>query len=583
MENNIKSYIDIVENTCEAFENYFYNKYFSQKYFDTMPNNTEFHTDFSIFNITTEEYFEQTGFLDILQKELRINLINKLIEDLCKIKKIDFTYITLKNNRDKIRDVENENDFQYLLKIEDSAIGIKYDDEFIISEDQVSIDELLNKWNLDKIFIISFNKNNFLVSGLKNVAGTYRNIYLYIFEDFIDTFFVKGLYSEIDKHVNKTLSNINDKAGFKTIRSFNYSNMAQVRLQILKEVKTNQELFVYHSIKNESMNDCIPFDNHDKQKIICRLQERVKLIIGKDDFAKSFVSSEYLFKSIKNNIAFDYTSITVSYLKSVEQLLYKILLGEISDLNNQTESWIKMGRKTIFWNGKKYEPFDEDVRKNPDNKHSAVKQVKVNKRNIRYFDTSLGALIWYFYDHESLIDLSQSSKDKIKNVLIDYKDTIRNGYLHKDNMYDYNKAIIVRKNTIVVLLLILCSLKDIDLIEYGYTDESYNRLFELVSPYLPDSPFHSYFKITLDDSSPAELVCYLQDSSPENYDDFGILKKPLKFIKVDSVFGNLPASKNIPIDKIVVIDSEHIPLKLEYVKINRDLSQTTIKCFSKRE
>lgn len=52
-----------------------------------MPNNTEFHTDFSIFNITTKEYFEQTGFLDVLQKELRINFINKLIDDLCKIKK----------------------------------------------------------------------------------------------------------------------------------------------------------------------------------------------------------------------------------------------------------------------------------------------------------------------------------------------------------------------------------------------------------------------------------------------------------------------------------------------------------------
>lgn len=583
MENNIKSYIEIVESTCEVFEKYFYNEYFSKKYFDTMPNNTEFHTDFSIFNIITKEYFEQTGFLDILQKELRINFINKLIDDLCKIKKIDFTYIPSRSNFDKIRDLENANDFQYLLKIEDYAVGIKYDDEFIISADQDSIYKLLNKWNLDKIFIISFNKDKDFVGVLKNVVGTYKNVSLYSFEDFIDTFFAKGLYSEIDKYVNKMLSSINDKAGFKTIRSFNYSNMAPVRLQILKEVKTNQELFVYHSIKNESMNDCIPFDDHDKQKINCRLQERVKLIIGKDDFAKSFVSSEYLFKSIKNNISFDYTSITVSYLKSVEQLLYKILLDEINNLNNQTESWIKLGRNTIFWNGKKRNPSDDDVRKNPDNKHSTVKQVKVNKRNIRYFDTSLGALIWYFYDHESLIDLSQSSKDKIKNVLIDYKETIRNGYLHKDNMYDYNKARIVRKNTIVVLLLILCSLKDMDLIEYGYTDDSYNRLFELISSYLPDSPFHSYFKITLDDSSPAELVCYLHDSSPEIYDDFGILKKPLKFIKVNSVFDRLPTSKNIPIDKIVVIDSEHIPLKLDYVKINKDLSQSTIKCFSKGE
>ena len=34
MENNIKSYIEIVERTCEVFEKYFYNEYFSKKYFD---------------------------------------------------------------------------------------------------------------------------------------------------------------------------------------------------------------------------------------------------------------------------------------------------------------------------------------------------------------------------------------------------------------------------------------------------------------------------------------------------------------------------------------------------------------------
>ena len=197
MENNIKSYIEIVESTCEVFEKYFYNEYFSKKYFDTMPNNTEFHTDFSIFNITTKEYFEQTGFLDVLQKELRINFINKLIDDLCKIKKIDFTYIPSRSNFDKIRDLENANDFQYLIKIEDYAVGIKYDDEFIMSADQDSIYKLLNKWNLDKIFIISFNKDKDFVGVLKNVVGAYKNVSLYSFEDFIDTFFAKGLYSEI--------------------------------------------------------------------------------------------------------------------------------------------------------------------------------------------------------------------------------------------------------------------------------------------------------------------------------------------------------------------------------------------------
>lgn len=44
-------------------------------------------------------------------------------------------------------------------------------------------------------------------------------------------------------------------------------------------------------------------------------------IVGNSDFAKSFITSEYLFRSISEGLGIDYTSVVVGYLKSVEQLM----------------------------------------------------------------------------------------------------------------------------------------------------------------------------------------------------------------------------------------------------------------------
>lgn len=57
-------------------------------------------------------------------------------------------------------------------------------------------------------------------------------------------------------------------------------------------------------------------------------KEYHKIMIGKSDFAKSFISSEYLYNYSNCNMM-DYTAIVSGYLKSIEQLLYKISLFSI--------------------------------------------------------------------------------------------------------------------------------------------------------------------------------------------------------------------------------------------------------------
>ena len=53
-------------------------------------------------------------------------------------------------------------------------------------------------------------------------------------------------------------------------------------------------------------------------------EKRYLALCGKEDFAHSFITSEYLYQTLRGNNEFDYTAIVSGYLKSVEQLLFRI-------------------------------------------------------------------------------------------------------------------------------------------------------------------------------------------------------------------------------------------------------------------
>lgn len=97
--------------------------------------------------------------------------------------------------------------------------------------------------------------------------------------------------------------------------------------------------------------------------------------MGDEDFAKSFMTSEYLFELFKNKINIDYTWVICGYVKSVEQLLYKFMKLQL-DINNNNKLWIKAnsGISKIANN-----KDNEDVRINPNNKKNKVHQVKFEK------------------------------------------------------------------------------------------------------------------------------------------------------------------------------------------------------------
>ena len=154
-------------------------------------------------------------------------------------------------------------------------------------------------------------------------------------------FFIKGILEDLS---------------FSTLSSKSYSIIHEDNLKpkLKKEFKNN-------------LNDPnTPFTDKD-YKELDRLfygEKRYLALCGKEAFAHSFITSEYLYQTLRSNNEFDYTAIVSGYLKSVEQLLpvhekqlltyLKLADKQLGLLVNFNESYLKRGIKRIV-NGYKEE------------------------------------------------------------------------------------------------------------------------------------------------------------------------------------------------------------------------------------
>lgn len=163
-----------------------------------------------------------------------------------------------------------------------------------------------------------------------------------------------------------------------------------------------------------------------------------KALIGQSDFAKSFLTSEYLYDQFDQNDCFDYTSIVSGYLKSIEQLLRVIVCREVGKdykIKNRSKITNKEGKK----------PF----------------KIYLTRKNIQYADLSIGTLISFLKEY-SLFDVDDSYIDTIIDCLNCYRIECRNCAFHHHNNYDWDRVRKIRANTLILYVIILGGCKHYD-------------------------------------------------------------------------------------------------------------------------
>ena len=382
---------------------------------------------FPIFGQTSKEYHEQVYFESYFESYTR-KLINSILKDICdeecayEIKWPEFEYDGIYNG---YTNVECEKEFGFEFIDIDRKIGYRY--TRVESEER---DSLLKQGNVEKIVCVEWKNEDDL-----------WNLFTELFAD-LDTAEIRKMYDSFIERVSAAVAKANSMISLVTLPGFTPYYMSKTRHEILSTIKKEMSSLSHYSIMNSDYKKLESTSSNLITKY--KLSEHFLnnhyelLLIGLFDYAKSFSTSEYLYKYFKNNPMFDYTPVVSSYLKSIEQLLsficnnYAMLNCDSTDMSAFT-----LGKYIKYMN-----KASNDTIFRPE-----LRQVK----------------------------------GIIYECLNSYRIECRNNLFHKDYFNSWNKVEMIRKNTLFLYVIILGSVNP-TLIQYneGILDLKYDRLFKLL-------------------------------------------------------------------------------------------------------
>jgi hypothetical protein len=221
--------------------------------------------------------------------------------------------------------------------------------------------------------------------------------------------------------------------GYQITEIFNPYNFENLKNNLVNELIE----FPYDRIKTERFHE-IHLVDQQFQNISANnyriIKERFldggkyKLLFSNGDFAKSFLTSEWVYKKYFSLSGMDNTFIVAGYLKSIEQLLWDII------------HIIGQGRQ--------------------------IKGVTIDADNSDEIDKTLGSLEC-FITQNSNSDLFENVfgtnnkllRDYLRKQLSTWRSNYRNGYFHKHNLEDGERIDKIREETIFLYLLILGSIE----------------------------------------------------------------------------------------------------------------------------
>lgn len=165
-------------------------------------------------------------------------------------------------------------------------------------------------------------------------------------------------------------------------------------------------------------------------------EKNYDVLLSNMSFARSFISSEWYYNlQVVTDVGLEYTAIVAGYLKSIEQLLCSILLS----LSDQYEF-------LFYPNKKKMENTDG-------------KKIALTNDNKDDLLTMANHLLNEISSKRNLILYKTPMTNIVIEYLKKYVDETRNGYMHKDNIYEWEKTQEIRIKTFCAYFMILSTFK----------------------------------------------------------------------------------------------------------------------------
>jgi len=163
-------------------------------------------------------------------------------------------------------------------------------------------------------------------------------------------------------------------------------------------------------------------------------EKNYEILISNADFARSLISSEWYYDlQVMTDEGIEQTAIVVGYLKSLEQLLCSVLLVLSEDENNEF---------MFFANKEGKEKTGQD-------------RLPLNYDNQKLVLTMAKNILKAIKGNRKSVLRKTKMTDRVIEYLELYVEKTRNGYMHKDNLYEWNDIQNIRTKTYAVYFMVL--------------------------------------------------------------------------------------------------------------------------------
>lgn len=163
-------------------------------------------------------------------------------------------------------------------------------------------------------------------------------------------------------------------------------------------------------------------------------EKNYEVLTSNADFSRSLISSEWYYDlQIKTDGGIEQTAIVAGYLKSLEQLLCSILLVLSEDENNEF---------MFFTNKEGKEKTGQD-------------RLPLNYDNQKLVLTMAKNILKAIKGNKKSVLRRTKMTDRVIEYLEKYVEKTRNGYMHKDNLYEWTDIQNIRTKTYATYFMVL--------------------------------------------------------------------------------------------------------------------------------
>lgn len=515
---------------------------------------------FQLFEIASPTFFEYQYYQKVLEWYIRLHVLNDILIELFQFHDISISILQESTHISKyhqslaysfkydISTFEDMYPFEFIVERNGERIGYRYlPFQPYYSEEKK--EALLSTYELNKIVVINWKSEEILNKEQDNVQFiSLKRVF--------EKYFSDEEYEYYVAECKEAIIEANSIIGFQAIPQMNSSYVSDFRVNVINQLSQKD----YHLLRFYAKDGTVLCDDitPDDYKILDNnylSRNLFKALLGNEDFAKSFVTSEYLYQIFKSGEMFDFTSVITGYLKSIEQLAYKVMK---CSLTYCTGNSIYIKRKNM----KHYPRFVKAA--SVTNAITNQKMVPFENRYENYFDITMAPLVWFMHDNQYCWQVSQQGRESIHKCLLEFTKDCRNEHFHKDNIYTYEEVNRIRNNAILCLYLLIGGCKysatgNEDFDNLGIMDDEFDRLYNSL---LEISIGLHNFKIKTKEGIEYKVIRLLQKKP--KYTPECLIDSEIVFYIVDEYPSNeermqIRRQKAYPKDKILVVNRENIP------------------------